>query len=52
MISLLIMLIVIGLVLYLIQMLPLDAVIKQVIYVIAIVMVIVWLLSNLTAFRL
>jgi len=49
MISLLITLIVIGAVLYLIGLLPIDATIKQIIYVIAVVFVLIWLLRNLSA---
>jgi len=48
MISLLITLIVIGAVLYLIGLLPIDATIKQIIYVIAVVFVLIWLLRNLS----
>lgn len=47
MISLLITLIVIGAVLYLITLLPIDGTIKQIIYVVAIVFVLIWLLRNL-----
>jgi len=46
--SLLITLIVIGAVLYLIGLLPIDATIKQIIYVIAVVFVLIWLLRNLS----
>jgi len=48
MISLLITLIVIGAVLYLIGLLPIDATIKQIIYVLAVVLVLIWLLRNLS----
>lgn len=49
MVSLLIALIVIGAVLYLIGLLPIDATIKQIIYVIAIVAVLIWVLRHLGA---
>lgn len=45
-ISLIVVLIVIGLCLYLLQFLPIDANIKQIIYAIVIVCVIIWLLMN------
>ena len=47
--SLLITLIVIGAVLYLIGLLPIDATIKQIIYVLAVVFVLVRLRSNQSA---
>lgn len=50
MISLLITLIVIGLVLYLISTLPIDARIKNIIHVIVVVLVIVWLLEGFGLF--
>lgn len=46
MISLLIALIVIGALLYLIQLLPIDGTIKKIIYVIAIVFVLIWVLQR------
>lgn len=49
MISLLIALIVIGAVLYLVGLLPVDGTIKQIIYVLAIVAVLIWVLRNLGA---
>ena len=47
MISLLIILIVIGALLYLLQLLPIDANIRTIIYVVAIVGVAIWLLRHL-----
>ena len=44
--TLIIVLIIIGLCLYLLKFLPIDASIKQVIYAIVIVVVIIWLLMN------
>lgn len=44
--SIIIVLVVLGLVLYLIQMLPIDAKIKQIINVLVIVAIIVWLLQG------
>jgi len=52
MIELLIALIIIGAILYVIQLLPIDGVIKQVIYVVAIVIVLIYVLRNLAAFGL
>lgn len=49
-VGLIVFLIVIGLLLYLIQLLPIDATIKQIIYVIVIVAVILWLLSAVGLF--
>lgn len=46
MITILIMLIIVGVVLYLINLIPMDAIIKKVIYVIAILFVILWLLQE------
>lgn len=46
-VGLVVALIIVGLLLYLIQLLPIDAVIKQIIYVIVIVAVILWLISAL-----
>jgi hypothetical protein len=46
-ISILIFLIILGAILYLIQLLPIDALIKQIIYVIVIVIVLIWLLQAL-----
>lgn len=43
--SLIIALIIVGLILYLLNMLPIDATIKQIIHVVVIVVVIIWLLS-------
>lgn len=45
--SLLATLILIGVVLYLIQLIPMDATIKRIIYVLAIVVVILWLISGI-----
>lgn len=47
MISLIIMLVVVGAALYLLSLAPIDATIKQIIYVIIIVAVIVYVLRNL-----
>lgn len=47
MISLLIALIIFGAVLYLIGLLPIDATVKQIIYVIAIVAIAIWALRSL-----
>jgi hypothetical protein len=49
MISLLITLIIVGAGLYLIGLLPIDGTIKQIIYMVAIVFVLIWLLRNLGA---
>jgi len=46
-IQLLIILIIVGAALYLLQRVPIDATIKNIIYVVVIVGVIVWLLSNI-----
>jgi hypothetical protein len=43
-------LLIVGLVLYLINLLPIDGAIKQIIRVVAIVVAIVWLLSLLTGY--
>lgn len=48
MIELFIALIVFGAILYIIQLLPIDRVIKQIIYVVAIVFVLIYLLRNLS----
>jgi hypothetical protein len=47
MISLLIALIILGAILYIIQLLPIDATIKRIIYVIAIVFIAIWALQML-----
>lgn len=47
MIELLIMLIIIGAVLYVVSLLPIDATIKQIIYVIAIVAIAIYALRNM-----
>jgi hypothetical protein len=47
MLSLLITLLVIGAVLYLIQLAPIDGTIKQIIMVVAILFVIIWVLKTL-----
>lgn len=47
MISLLIVLIVIGVVLYLVSLIPMDALIKKIIYVLAILFTIIWVLQEL-----
>jgi hypothetical protein len=44
-ITLIIVLVVVGLALYLINMLPIDPKIRQIIYILAIILVILWLLS-------
>lgn len=46
-ISLLIALVVFGAVLYLINLIPMDATVKQIIWVIAIVALVIWLLRTL-----
>jgi hypothetical protein len=46
MIQILIVLIIVGVVLYLINLIPMDATIKKVIYVLAILFVILWLLQS------
>jgi hypothetical protein len=46
-VSLLVTLIVVGLLLYIIQLLPLDAVIKKVAYIVVVVFVLLWLVSLL-----
>jgi ABC-type siderophore export system fused ATPase/permease subunit len=45
-ISILVVLIIIGVVLYLINLIPMDAIIKKIIYVLAILFVILWLLQT------
>lgn len=50
MISLLITLIIVGLVLYLISTLPIDARIKNVIHVVVVVLMIIWLLESFGLF--
>lgn len=47
MIQLLIALVIIGAVLYLLQLVPIDARVKQVIYVIAIVFLVIWAIKML-----
>jgi ABC-type siderophore export system fused ATPase/permease subunit len=47
MISILITLVIIGVVLYLINLIPMDGTIKKVIWVLAILFIILWLLSQL-----
>lgn len=49
-IELLIALIIVGALLYIMQLLPIDNTIKQIIYVIVIVLVLVYLLQHLSAF--
>jgi len=46
-VSILVTLIVVGLLLYIIQLLPLDAVIKKIAYVVVLVFVLLWLVSLL-----
>lgn len=46
MISILITLIVIGVVLYLVELIPMDATIKRIIQIVAILLVVIWLLSS------
>lgn len=46
-IEILIVLIIIGAVLYIIQLLPINSTVKQIIYVVAIVVVLIYLLRNL-----
>jgi hypothetical protein len=50
MVELLIMLIVIGAVLYIVSLLPINPTIKQIIYVVGIVLVVIYLLRHLAAF--
>ena len=52
MIQLLIVLIIVGAVLYLLQYVPLDPVIKKIMYVVVIVFVLIYLVKNLSAFGL
>jgi ABC-type siderophore export system fused ATPase/permease subunit len=47
MIQILIILVVIGVVLYLVSLIPMDATIKKIIYVLAILFVVIWLLQAL-----
>lgn len=47
MIELIIVLIIIGALLYIVQLLPLDRTIKQIIYVVVVVLVLIYLLRNL-----
>ena len=51
MINILIALIIVGAVLYLLRLLPIDATIKAVIQVIVVVAVVIWLLRHLSAFH-
>jgi len=46
-VSLLVTLILIGVLLYLIQLIPMDATIKQIIYVLVVVVVILWVIQQL-----
>lgn len=46
-VSLLVALVVIGVVLYIVQLLPMEATIKQIVNVVAILCVVLWLLSAL-----
>ncbi len=46
-VSLLIALIIIGAVLYIVNLLPLDATIKKIIQVVAVVLLVVWLIRDL-----
>jgi len=50
-VGLIVVLIIIGLLLYLVSMLPIDATIKNIIHVLVIVFVILWLLSALGLFH-
>lgn len=50
MIDLIIVLIIVGALLYLLSLLPIDATIKQIIYVLAIVIVLIYILRNLAVF--
>jgi hypothetical protein len=52
MIELLIGLIIVGALLYILNLLPIDRTVKQIIYVIVIVIVLIYLLRNLAAFGL
>lgn len=52
MIELLVLLIIVGAILYLVRLAPLDGFIKQIIYVIAVVILLVYVLRNLAAFGL
>ena len=49
MLQLLMALIVIGAVLYIVTLLPIDATIKKIIQVVAIVFIVIWLLRNFAA---
>jgi len=49
MISLLITLILIGLLLYIVGLLPIDATIKRIIQAVAIVFIVIWLLKHLSS---
>lgn len=44
-VSILVFLVVIGLVLYIIQLLPIDALLKKIAYVVVLVFILLWLLS-------
>lgn len=46
MLTIIITLVVIGVVLYLVNLIPMDATIKRIIYVLAILFIILWLLSQ------
>ena len=50
-IPLLIVLVVLGAVLYIVKLLPIDATVKQIINVVAIVAVVLWLIASLTGYR-
>lgn len=50
-VSLLVVLIVLGAVLYIVGLLPIDGTVKRIINVVAIVAVVLWLISLLTGYR-
>ena len=47
-VSLLIVLVVLGAVLYIVRLLPIDATVKQIINVVAIVAIVLWVIARLT----
>jgi len=51
-ISLVVMLIILGLVIYLVRLLPIDAVIKNIIWVVLVIIAVLWLLGSLGGYPL
>ena len=49
--AMLVALIILGALIYIVGLLPIDATIKQIIRVVAIVVTVIWLISKVTGFR-